>query len=288
VLVDHLVSRNHAMIQRTDSGEFFLIDMGSRNGSFVNECRVSTPVALRDGDKLRLGNAHMTFHDPQQAAAPASAHNVGSATLCQFMLCDVSVLVVDIRRFTVLSQQIDNAVLCELMGAWFGEADRIMRGHGSAAQKYIGDAVMAVWLHRDKDKQHVEIVNILRALSDFADVTATLGRRFGLPQDLNIGAGLNTGSAVVGNTGTNQVTDYTATGECVNAAFRLESATKSANTDFFLGRTTSDLLRRWPRADAYLHEIEVELRGYDASVRACPATFADLKRFLASVESAAG
>ena len=107
-----------------------------------------------------------------------------------------------------------------------------MQRHGSSAEKYIGDAVMAVWLHRVKGQEHLEILEILRAIDEFAGVTASLGTRFGLADKLKIGAGLNTGSATVGNTGTNRVTDYTATGECVNTAFRLESATKGLQTDF--------------------------------------------------------
>jgi adenylate cyclase len=287
VLEDDLVSRNHAMIQRTDSTEYILIDMGSRNGSFVNERRLSTPISLRDGDRLTLGNAQMVFYNPQETGQEASTpqQEDDRATVCHFMQCLVSVLVIDIRGFTVLSQQVDDAVLCQLTGNWFAEADRIMQRHGSGAEKYIGDAVMAVWLHRAKGQEHLEVLEILRALAEFASVTASLGVRFGLPDNLRIGAGLNTGSATVGNTGTNRVTDYTATGECVNAAFRFESATKGLQTDLCLGKTTGDILRCWPRADAYLKEHEVELKGYDAPVVTYPVTFEALKRFLDSLDS---
>jgi adenylate cyclase len=289
VLEDNLVSRTHAMIQRTDFTQYILIDMGSRNGSFVNERRLSTPVPLRDGDQLRLGNAKMVFYNSQESspAATPTAEDY-RATVCQFMQCLVSVLVIDIRGFTVLSQQVEDAKLCQLTGTWFGEADRIMRGHGSEAQKYIGDAVMAVWVHRAKGKEHEEILEILRAVDEFADVTASLGVRFQLPDKLRlrIGAGLNTGMATIGNTGTSQVSDYTATGECVNAAFRLETATKDLQTDLCLGKSTSDFLRFWPRATVYLKEGEVRLKGYAAPVQTCPATFDNLKRFIALLDGA--
>ena len=139
-------------------------------------------------------------------------------------------------------------------------------------------------MHNTKGNEHVEILNILQALSEFADFTATLAPRFGLSEPLRIGAGLNTGPATVGNIGTNEITDYTARGECVNAAFRLESATKNLQTDFCLGKTTSDFLRFWRRADAYLKEVEVELKGYKDSVRTCPASFEHLKGFLDRLE----
>ncbi len=228
----------------------------------------------------------MVFHSPQEATATALPQVDNRATVCHFMQCLVSVLVIDIRGFTVLSQQVEDAELCQLTGTWFGEADRIMRGHGSAAQKYIGDAVMAVWLHRAKGQEHLEILEILRALSEFAEISASLGVRFNLPNSLRIGAGLNTGMATIGNTGTHRVSDYTATGECVNAAFRLETATKGLQADLCLGKTTSDYLRFWPRAAAYLKQEEVRLKGYDAPVQTCPATFDHLKSFLASLDGA--
>jgi adenylate cyclase len=244
VLEDDMVSRNHAMIQRMDSTEYILIDMGSRNGSFVNERRLSTPSPLRDGDRLTLGNAHMVFHNPHETDEAATlSQEDDRATVCHFVQRLVSVLVIDIRGFTVLSQQVDEAVLCQLTGSWFAEADRIMRSHGSSAEKYIGDAVMSVWLHRVKGQEHIEILEILRAVKEFADVTAGLGVQFSLPVNLQIGVGLNTGVATVGNTGTNRVTDYTATGECVNTAFRLESATKGLQTDFCLGKIFSGIGR---------------------------------------------
>src|SRR5262249_44759117 len=147
VLEDDMVSRNHAMIQRMDTTEYILIDMGSRNGSFVNERRLSTPLRLRDGDRVTLGNAHMVFHNPLETGqSDGMAQEDDRATVCHFVQHLVSVLVIDIRGFTVLSQQLEEAVLCQLTGSWFAEADRIMRSHGSAAEKYIGDAVMSVWL----------------------------------------------------------------------------------------------------------------------------------------------
>ena len=284
VLEDDLVSRNHAMIQRTDSSHYILIDMGSRNGSFINGRRISTPARLRNGDKLTLGNAHMVFYNPRDSANQ-SVPDLGDegATVCQLKQCLVSVLVVDIRGFTVMSQQLEESSLCQLTGNWFAEAYRIMDRHGSSEQKYIGDAVMAVWQHRTKGQESAEIVDILRALSEFATITVDLSAKFGLPEGLRIGAGLNTGIATVGNTGTKGAADYTATGECVNMAFRLETATKSLQTDLCIGKNTSDYLRQWPQADAYLKEHEVELKGYDEPVATYPVTFGVLKGFLDSL-----
>src|SRR5436309_10847728 len=61
------VSRLHALIQRRDSGNLALVDLGSRNGSFVNGVRVSFPVTLNDGDRLLFGEQELTFHNPERS-----------------------------------------------------------------------------------------------------------------------------------------------------------------------------------------------------------------------------
>ena len=69
------VSRLHALIQRRDGGDLALVDLGSRNGSFVNGTRVSFPVALDDEDKLLFGDQSLIFRNPARSesvpAAPA-------------------------------------------------------------------------------------------------------------------------------------------------------------------------------------------------------------------------
>ena len=55
VLADESVSRSHALLQQTKPGELYLIDLGSRNGSFVNGVRVSVPLLLKDGDTIGIG-----------------------------------------------------------------------------------------------------------------------------------------------------------------------------------------------------------------------------------------
>lgn len=61
VLPDRWISRNHAMLQYMESGEFYLIDLGSRNGSFVNGRRVSIPVTLKMAIILPLGRLSLSF-----------------------------------------------------------------------------------------------------------------------------------------------------------------------------------------------------------------------------------
>ncbi len=287
VLSDDMVSRNHAMIQQLEDGEFYLIDMGSRNGSFVNGRRLTAPVALRDGDVLSFGEAKLRFHNPAQAAAAKAAAGISSdapargETVALFKRVNVSVLVVDIRGFTVLAQKIDAGLLSRLVSTWFAEADRIIHDSGGMAPKHIGDAVMAIWTHSARGKEDADILRILRAVAEIARVTGTLHHSLGLAEPVRIGVGVNTGVATLGNTGVGSASDYTAIGDSVNVAFRLESASKELRTDLVLGDSTFEYLRLLPSVAAHFRAAEANLKGYDLPVKAWYISFAALSEFLA-------
>ena len=74
VITDRWISRNHAMLQTTETGEFYLIDLGSRNGSFINGRRVSIPVTLRNADRVTFGQTELEFHTPSNRIALDSSN----------------------------------------------------------------------------------------------------------------------------------------------------------------------------------------------------------------------
>ncbi len=76
VLPDHWVSRIHAMVYRNASGGFYLADLGSCNGSFVNGDRIQAPVLLRSGDRLSFGKTQVQFH----STSPLIADSVSLGT----------------------------------------------------------------------------------------------------------------------------------------------------------------------------------------------------------------
>jgi adenylate cyclase len=286
VISDHRASRQHALIQRTESGDYYLIDLGSRNGSFINDQRVSMPAHLRDGDCISIGGYPIMFrYEGYGNPTVIGTSEENERTQAWFVPQLLTVLVVDVRNFTGLTQKIDQALLCEAIGTWFRHASEIMHKHGSWTMKYIGDAVMAIWLHREEGKEARDILRTLRAVAEFAEATSALESRFALPFPLRIGAGINTGIASIGNTGTNSVLDYTALGDPVNNAFRIEAATKEIGLEVALGTATFESLREKGVPVDCFEERSVLLKGYDAPQRLWAVSFASLQRF---VEEAAG
>lgn len=176
-----------------ETGEFYLIDLGSRNGSFVNGRRVSVPMTLHDGDALTFGQTELNFYAPSAEAdstSPEPNHAQDfTATATLHMRRLISVMVVDIRDFTVMTRQTDEKLLSESIGTWFRCAGDIITEYGSWVDKYIGDAVMAVWIHGPEGVSSQEMIQITQAISALAKMTSELHRRFPLPLPCGLGLG---------------------------------------------------------------------------------------------------
>lgn len=282
VLSDRWISRNHAMLQCTETSDFYLIDLGSRNGSFVNGRRVSIPVTLRNGDRLTFGQTDLEFHCPATTRKEDLSKGTDKETLTSTLHVRrlMSVMVVDIRDFTVLTRQLDEKILSAVIGTWFRQSGEIIRKSGSWVDKYIGDAVMAIWFHGSQGVSHEESMNILQAVSNLHKMTSDLSKQFPLPFPLRIGTGLNTGYAMVGNTGSGDRPDYTAIGDTVNAAFRLESSTKQIGLDIALGEDTHRYIASVGNVSLGFQQHIVHLKGYESPTVTYAGTYADLANFL--------
>ncbi|MBZ5586114.1 MAG: adenylate/guanylate cyclase domain-containing protein [Acidobacteriia bacterium] len=268
------VSRLHALIQRRDQGDFSLVDLGSLNGSFLNGRRVSFPVVLGDGDRLTFGDRVLLFHHPSgpkpSAAELASAMRDTPTTAIHTHTL-TTIVVVDIRDFTPLARSLPEALLSQTVGTWFLRAGQAAERCGSWAQKYFGDAVMAVWVHEEPARVAADIARALRAVCEIESATREVSRALSLPAPLRVGAGVNTGPAIVGGSG------YTALGDTVNLAFRLQDATKTLCVDVALGEPSFEAMAR-PRPP--FERREVLLKGYESPSGAWGISFQRLRDFL--------
>ena len=269
------VSRLHALIQRRDGGDYSLVDLGSRNGSFLNARRVSVPQVLNDQDHLLFGDQELVFRNPRRSASvivipSTDTRNAPTQALQSNALA--TIVVVDIRDYTPLARTVSEALLSQTIGTWFLRAGQIAQRLGSWAQKYIGDAVMSVWVHDDQNRLRAELLRALEAVSEIESATTEISRTLPLPGPLRIGAGINTGVAIIGGV------DYTAMGDCVNLAFRLEASTKMLGMGVLIGERTFAEIGLPARAPFV--QRQVEMKGYDAPVAAWATTFEQLREFL--------
>ena len=147
----------------------------------------------------------------------------GERKYCTFLFTDV-------RGFTSLSEQLEPEEVTEIMNkALTIQADAVKK-YGGMVDKYIGDAMMAIF-NAPIDLPNHETSAVLCAIEIKDEMQkANLG--------IDIGIGINTGEAVIGNMGSNTRFDYSAIGDAVNLAARLESSTKEVGEDIVIGYNT--------------------------------------------------
>jgi adenylate cyclase len=256
------VSRNHAMVQRMDEHKYYLSDLGSRNGTLLNDRPVVVPALLRHGDRITVASNEFVFHQPGRAQATTSSSREFSRTHLHVARRMVSVLVLDIRGYSQLSQQVDQAELTRAIGTLFEEAGRALTEKGCWAQKYIGDAVMGAWVHRAVTPDWSDLLAVFDGLNAVAQIVQSLHTRFNLPEHLRVGAGINTGYAATGNMGSVAVADFTVLGDVVNKAFRLETCTKEIGYEIAVGQQTYEFLNVAPGVSTLFHQVQANLKGY--------------------------
>jgi class 3 adenylate cyclase len=177
---------------------------------------------------------------------------------------EVSILFADIRSFTSLSEKLPPKRLTELLQGYFTEMTKEILAADGVVDKFIGDGIMAFWGapidQLDKaDRAVTAAVNMLKRLPDLNDRWA----KEGYPR-LEIGIGVNTGVAIVGNVGSQTRFDYTLIGDEVNIASRLEGLNKRFESSIIISEST----KRSLTIPVVLESLgEVEIRGREEPVK---------------------
>ena len=154
-------------------------------------------------------------------------------------LREVTLLFTDLANFTTLSEQLSAEHTVEVLTGYFNAMTPIVHASGGTVDKFIGDAVMAFWGAPLPDAQHAEhAVRAAIAMQQAMEPLVAGLRARGLP-GIHMRIGIHTGSVVVGNVGSEQRFAYTAIGDAVNLAARLEGANKAFGTDILLSGATA-------------------------------------------------
>ncbi len=142
---------------------------------------------------------------------------------------EITVLFSDIRGFTTLSETHSPEEIVRLLNRYFSRQVEVVFRHGGTLDKFIGDAIMAFWGAPVPDARHAEhaVAAALEMQQVLEDFKRELGAEAGdIAAVFDVGIGINTGRAVVGFIGARQKLDYTAIGDTVNTASRIEGLTK--------------------------------------------------------------
>ena len=150
----------------------------------------------------------------------------------------VTVLFADIRGFTSMSEKMTAEEVSNILNEYFTEIEPIITSYNGVINKFIGDAVMAIFGEPTQDINHpVNAVKCAYAMLKKVDELRDKWLFEGKPK-IEIGIGINTGEAFVGNIGSEKRLEYTVIGDTVNLASRIESYNKVYHTNFLISSST--------------------------------------------------
>lgn len=163
VLDSPKVSRLHSVIRAEDTGAFWLIDLGSSNGTFLNKRRIHEPVRLRDRDQVAIGGNNFTFRQPHGKPS-AELWASGVLTLQELETVPCWLLVADIEDFTPLSRSLPSADLSAVVSGWLASCKRSIEKHAGIVNKYLGDGILAYW--RDGEDVSHKVAGLIGELKE--------------------------------------------------------------------------------------------------------------------------
>ncbi|XYK79398.1 MAG: CHASE2 domain-containing protein [Labrenzia sp.] len=180
----------------------------------------------------------------------------------------MTILFMDIRGFTPISEQLTPTELVTFLNTLLSPLSDAIQAEGGTIDKYIGDSIMAFWNAPIPVPDHAEKAGraslaMLRIVDELNEKDAFGFKARGLKaQTVQIGIGLNSGDACVGNMGSEHRFNYSVIGDAVNVASRIESSCKAVGADLLVSEET----RKQAPELAYLEAGEISLKGKSETV----------------------
>jgi len=149
VVLNHAeVSRQHALVQGQDEKEFWLIDWGSANGTYLNGRRVSQPCRLSNGDRIGIAGFTFTFHGPTARGSFVPEYcpaDTTEATVLAVRTFPCWLLVADMQGSTQLLRKLPAEEAPRVTGAWLASCRKIIEQQHGTINKFLGDGFLAYW-----------------------------------------------------------------------------------------------------------------------------------------------
>ncbi|MFM8269511.1 MAG: adenylate/guanylate cyclase domain-containing protein, partial [Pseudomonadota bacterium] len=175
---------------------------------------------------------------------------------------EITTLFCDLRNFTQLSERLDPQNLTQILNETFTVLTAVIFKHQGTVDKYIGDALMAFFGAPLDQPDHAyrACLAAKEMVFEFQKKQKEFKERYGF--ELNLGIGINTGTASVGNMGSEQRFNYTALGDSVNIASRVESCTKEFGVSILTTQATLDSIQKIGLSLPLHHHIaSTQLKG---------------------------
>jgi adenylate cyclase len=218
MITDDGVSRLHATIQRPKPGEFWLFDMQSKNGTFLNGRRIFFPVRLQPGDLIEIGDQKLVFQrQPGDTGPELAATKELVPTLAKVRSEKCWLLMADIEKSRQLSSQRPPAEWKALLLRWLEPCRKAIEQAGGRIDKHTGDGFLAFWRMASAPPAKVaEAAKAMRALQAAPEAPFRVVLHCG---EADFGGGFALGEEIT-------------TCEAVDFVFRLEELAGNKGLDF--------------------------------------------------------
>jgi len=208
------VSRLHALVHIQERGQHWLVDLGSRNGTYLNGQRVVQPVRLNDGDVILIGEhrLHFLLRAQIEPVEDKLALEEAQMTVREMQQAPCWFLIADIEDFATISNTMESDDLARIVGEWIAACNRLIHEHRGTINQYIGDGFAAYW-----DGRHVPPGEVAECFAKLKNLQRASSLPFRLVMHFGK-AGIG-GSPLMGDAGL--------FGQDVNFAFSMEALARS-------------------------------------------------------------
>jgi adenylate cyclase len=239
---DGSISRQHATIRR-EGNYFWIRDLGSANGTYVNDVAVNAARLLRSGDRVKCGISAFFFDQDDHEGLSLNSElqtQMMSQEILPLNTIEATLLVGDLVDFTTISSQLKTEEVGNLLREWYTECESILKPRGAVIDKFIGDGVFAYWTKVDEKTKTMAVEAAELMSCPEANHSVAYSR---VTENLGIAVqcciGLHIGEVSLG---TMERGVNTIVGDAVNVAFRIERLTRKLGTPVLASK---DFMRNW-------------------------------------------
>ncbi len=203
-------------------------------------CAYSYRYLLEDNKKVKIQKAmgkYLSYDVMQNVVKNIDNISLGGKR------ADITVLFADIRNFTSISEKMDANSVTMILNEYFSALVPIIEEYNGILNKFMGDAVLAIFGEPKKNKNHA--LDAVRCADKMLKKVKYLQEKWmdeGKPK-IEIGIGISTGEAFIGNIGSTERLEYTVIGDTVNTASRIENYNKVYRTNFLISESTYERVK---------------------------------------------
>lgn len=228
ILKDDKVSRRHALIHRQDNRSYWIIDLGSGNGTYLNGKRLTSPTPLKNEDRIQIARQSLVFFQEapgSESSAPLSGPN---ETIIDIRERRVWLLVGDLVGSSRIAAELPPEESARFIGRWLSDCGALVEACEGSINKYLGDGFLAYWSDDERAAG-----NVLKALQRFMRMRQQDGA---LPFRLAIHQGRITSG------GSGSLGEESLLGLDVNYVFRMEKLAAQLRTWLLFSETATQAL----------------------------------------------